>query len=93
VVHSDYGHQAHWGTPFFLVYGAEAVLPTDVKFGSPRVLAFDEIPKRTSSRTASSSSKKLGAKRRFAPRGTSKGCAATIAAMFVQGLWRSAIWC
>jgi hypothetical protein len=26
-----------------LVYGAEAVLPTDVKFGSPRVLAFNEI--------------------------------------------------
>jgi transposase InsO family protein len=30
-------------TPFFLVYGAEVVLPTDVKFGSPRVLAFDEL--------------------------------------------------
>jgi transposase InsO family protein len=30
-------------TPFFLVYGAEAVLPTDVKFGSSRVLAFNEI--------------------------------------------------
>jgi hypothetical protein len=30
-------------TPFFLVYGAEAVLPTDIKFGSPRVLAFNEI--------------------------------------------------
>jgi hypothetical protein len=30
-------------TPFFLVYVAEAVLPTDVKFGSPRVLAFNEI--------------------------------------------------
>jgi hypothetical protein len=30
-------------TPFFLVYGAEAVLQTDVKFGSPRVLAFNEI--------------------------------------------------
>jgi transposase InsO family protein len=30
-------------TPFFLVYGAEAVLPSDVKFGSPRVLAFNEI--------------------------------------------------
>jgi transposase InsO family protein len=30
-------------TPFFLVYGAEAVLPTDVKFGSPRVLSFNEI--------------------------------------------------
>jgi hypothetical protein len=26
-----------------LVHGAEAVLPTDVKFGMPRVLAFDEI--------------------------------------------------
>jgi hypothetical protein len=26
-----------------LVYGAEAVLPTDVKFGSPRVFAFNEI--------------------------------------------------
>jgi hypothetical protein len=26
-----------------LVFGAEAVLPTDVKFGSPRVLAFNEI--------------------------------------------------
>jgi transposase InsO family protein len=30
-------------TPFFFFYGAEAVLPTDVKFGSPRVLAFNEI--------------------------------------------------
>jgi transposase InsO family protein len=30
-------------TPFFLVYGVEAVLPTDIKFGSPRVLAFNEI--------------------------------------------------
>jgi hypothetical protein len=49
--------------------------------------------KKTSSRIASSSSKKLGAKRRFAPRGTSKDYAATIAAMFGQGLWRSAIWC
>jgi transposase InsO family protein len=30
-------------TPFFLVYGAEAVLPTHIKFGSPRVLSFNEI--------------------------------------------------
>ena len=29
-------------TPFFLVYGAEAVLPTELRHGSPRVLAFDE---------------------------------------------------
>ena len=29
-------------TPFFLVYGAEAVLPLEVKHRSTRVLAFDE---------------------------------------------------
>ena len=29
-------------TPFALVYKAEAVLPREVKHGSPRVLAFDE---------------------------------------------------
>ena len=29
-------------TPFFLVYGAEAVLPSELKYGSPRVLAYDE---------------------------------------------------
>ena len=29
-------------TPFSLLYGAEAVLPTELKYGSPRVLAFDE---------------------------------------------------
>ena len=29
-------------TPFFLVYGAEAVLPTELKHGSPRVLSLDE---------------------------------------------------
>jgi transposase InsO family protein len=29
-------------TPFFLVHGAEAVLPTDMEYGSPRVRAYDE---------------------------------------------------
>ncbi|KAM0847810.1 hypothetical protein ACQ4PT_054780 [Festuca glaucescens] len=29
-------------TPFFLVYGAEAVIPVELKHGSPRVLAFNE---------------------------------------------------
>jgi hypothetical protein len=27
-------------TPFFLVYGAEAVLPTDIKFDAPRVVQY-----------------------------------------------------
>ena len=30
-------------TPFALVYGAEAVLPTELVYGSPRVLAYDEL--------------------------------------------------
>jgi transposase InsO family protein len=29
-------------TPFFLVYGAEAILPTDLEYGSPRVKNYDE---------------------------------------------------
>jgi transposase InsO family protein len=29
-------------TPFFLVYGAEAVLPMDLEYGSPRVKGYDE---------------------------------------------------
>jgi hypothetical protein len=29
-------------TPFFLVYGAEAVLPTDIEHDSPRVAVYDE---------------------------------------------------
>ena len=30
-------------TPFFLVYGAEAVLPSDIIHDSPRVAAYVEI--------------------------------------------------
>jgi transposase InsO family protein len=29
-------------TPFFLVYGAEAILPTDLEYGSPRVRCYNE---------------------------------------------------
>ena len=34
-------------TPFFLVYGAEAVLPQEVRRRSARVLAFDEAQQDT----------------------------------------------
>ena len=30
-------------SPFSLVYGAEAVLPTELTYGSPRVRAYDEV--------------------------------------------------
>ena len=29
-------------TPFFMVYGSKAILPTDLDFGAPRVRAYDE---------------------------------------------------
>jgi transposase InsO family protein len=29
-------------TPFFMVYGAEAILPTDLKYGAPRVKAYND---------------------------------------------------
>jgi hypothetical protein len=28
--------------PFFMVYGSEAILPTDLEYGAPRIKAFDE---------------------------------------------------
>ena len=34
--------QATSYTPFFLVYGSEAILPTDLDYGTPRVRAYDE---------------------------------------------------
>jgi transposase InsO family protein len=38
-------------TPFFLVYGAEAVLPTDLEYGSPRVKGYDEGANQRAART------------------------------------------
>jgi transposase InsO family protein len=35
-------------TPFFLVYGAEAILPTDLEYGSPRTRAYDNRNNQTS---------------------------------------------
>jgi transposase InsO family protein len=69
-----------------------APLPTPGAMAKPSVLT--PRSSRDSRRKASTqSSKKLGAKPRSAPQGTSKDYAATIAAMFERGPWRSATWC
>jgi hypothetical protein len=34
-------------TPFFLVYGAEAILPTDLEYGSPRTRVYDDRSNQT----------------------------------------------
>jgi hypothetical protein len=38
-------------SPFFLVYGAEAVLPTELEYGSPRVQGYDEGADQRAART------------------------------------------
>jgi hypothetical protein len=35
-------------SPFFLVYGAEVVLPTDLEYGSPRTKAYNDQSNQTS---------------------------------------------
>jgi hypothetical protein len=30
-------------TPFFMVYDAEAILPTDLDYGAPRVMQYKEL--------------------------------------------------
>ena len=41
--HRTTPNRATGQTPFSLVYGAEAVIPTELIYGSPRVLAYDEV--------------------------------------------------
>jgi hypothetical protein len=38
----DYSEPTTRFTPFFLVYGAEGVLPIDLEYGSPRLQAYSE---------------------------------------------------
>ena len=35
-------NQATGYTPFFMVYDSEAILPTDLNYGAPRIRAYDE---------------------------------------------------
>ena len=35
-------------TPFFMVYGSEAILPTDLDYGVPRVKAYNELGNKAS---------------------------------------------
>jgi hypothetical protein len=34
--------------PFFMVYGFEAILPTDLEYGAPRIRAYDDQGNQTS---------------------------------------------
>jgi hypothetical protein len=51
---------ATWFTPFFLVYGTEAILPTDLKQGSPRLRAYSEHNNQVNCEDSLDQMKKLG---------------------------------
>jgi hypothetical protein len=40
--------QATSFSSFFLIYGVEAILPTDLEYGSPRTKAYDDQSNQTS---------------------------------------------
>ena len=40
--HQYYPNRSTGYTPFFIVYGAEAVLPSDIRHDSPRVVVYVE---------------------------------------------------
>ena len=44
--------QATGYTPFFMVYGFEAILPTDLDYGAPRIRAYNEQGAEASHRDA-----------------------------------------
>ena len=44
----DDAEPSHGFLAFFLVYGVEAVLPTDLEYGSPRTKAYDDRSIQTS---------------------------------------------
>jgi hypothetical protein len=44
----DDAEPSHGFTSFFLLYGAEAILPTDLEYGSPRTKAYGDQSNQTS---------------------------------------------
>jgi hypothetical protein len=80
-------------TPFFLVYGAEAILPSDVQYDSPRVEAYEEGDAETSKQLSVDlleEERDLAAQRSAS---TSRTSAATTAAEFTNARLKKGTWC
>jgi hypothetical protein len=58
-------------SPFFLVYGAEAILPTDLEYGSPRTKAYDDQSNQTNREDSLDQLKRLGTWPYYTRRGIS----------------------
>ena len=75
-------------TPFFLVYGAEAVLPHEVRRRSARVLAFDEAQQDAMRGMDLLRGRNVAEKPRYEQRGTNKHCSDITAATSAPELSR-----
>jgi transposase InsO family protein len=80
-------------TPFFLVYGAEAILPTDLEYGSRGRGRTTTKETRPTEKTHWTSSKRLGMWPYYTRRGTSSPCNATTPEGFGPETSKQATWC
>jgi hypothetical protein len=80
-------------TPFFLVYGAEAILPTDLEYGSPRTRAYDDQHNQTNREDSLDQLEGLGTWPYYTRRGISSPCDATTPEEFGLETSRWATWC
>jgi transposase InsO family protein len=62
---------------FFLVYGVEAILPTDLEYGSPRIKAYDDRSNQTSREDSLDQLERLRTWPCYTQRGISSLCDAT----------------
>jgi transposase InsO family protein len=79
-------------TPFFLVYGAEAILPTDLEYGSPRTRPTPTKAIKLIKKTHWTSWKRLGTWPYYTRHGTSSPCDATTPEGFGPKTSRWATW-
>jgi hypothetical protein len=80
-------------TPFFVVYGSEAMLPTDVEYGSPRLKAYNKKNNDAQERTPSTSSRKPAMWLCCILPGISKVFDATTIDTYVGGTSMLVTWC
>jgi hypothetical protein len=80
-------------TPFFLVYGAEAVLPTDLEYGSSRTRAYNNQSNQASREDSLDQLEEARTRPYYTRHGTSSPCDATTPEGSGPETSRWATWC
>jgi hypothetical protein len=80
-------------TPFFLVYGAEAILPTDLEYSSPRTRAYDDRSNQTNREVSLDQLEEARDMVLLHSRGISSLCDATTPEGFGPETSRWGTWC